>query len=215
MNRLHRFLIVIAVLGFFAGAAYVYQYSGQLVSTSADPLHGLQTLNFNKSIMVTADSLGVDDGELNVVPCENDPQIIGYIEITPQLAGELSCSTDYLGGVNLTFTGPMGDKETVSLAQQDGDAGDMWDTRSLITRTSDGLVLIEMISLSSSESLGEDNDQPASCSVRQESLIWDLQAKAFAPAEGPGEFFLSRFIPPINVVNDCLDSNGLWRGGSR
>ncbi len=167
----------------------------------------LKEITFAKTLMIGSKWIQIDEGEATAVPCEQVPQLFGYLKIDAQTTGELTCKDDYMGGTQLRFKDAAGDSRTVDLEQSDGDAGDAWDMRSLISRNKDGRLRIEIISLASRDDIDTEVEEE-SCSIHESALVWDPVERSFDATDPSGLFTTGKFTLPIGIGGSCLNDKG-------
>lgn len=177
---------------------------------SLPPAVAAKEVGFRKHLLVTHKSIAADDGDSTPVACEAVPQLFGYLTIDEGTTAELTCTTEYLGGIRMRYTDEQGEIRTLDLGQSEGDAGDMWDSRSLITRDETGKMRIDTLTFSSSDN-SESEDVEDSCSVREAALEWDATTKSFDAVSSPSRFQMDLVTPPVHVASVCLDERGAWK----
>jgi hypothetical protein len=179
-------------------------------ATKAEPPQAVFTakeIDFKQTLQIEDKAIIIDGGEAVKVPCEAVPQLFGFVKIDADVTGELTCKDDYMGGIQLKVKDASGEDHAVDLEQADGDAGDSWDSRSLLSREKDGRLRIDLISVSSSENIEDEKSTP-SCSLRETALTWDPATKSFLGANPSGLFNLKMFRSDISVSESCLDEQG-------
>jgi hypothetical protein len=165
---------------------------------------------FEKTLQIEDKQIIVDGGAAQIIPCEAVPQLFGYVKVDADTTGELTCETDYPGGIKLRIKDAGVDTQPTLLQAASGDAGDVWDSRSLLSREKDGRLRIDLISVSSSDNI-DTPEEEASCTLRETSLVWDRAAKQFLGANPGGQFSLKMFRLPIAVSKLCLDEQGNFK----
>ncbi len=236
MNQRVGWLIALATAALVAIALYQYRVTDE---PAPSPLEREARLNgseeartafspdneivYSRSVLVRPASfdrlhpasISIDEGPPQSVPCSDDRDArtsFGYVLLDVETKGQLECVDDYLGGLSLSYQSATGTTVSLSLAMNDGDAGDQWETRSRLTksRSDTPKMTIEKISLSSEE---DPMDRTLlGCSVTRTIYTWDHGARelvksAAAPSLSPAEF-----APPIGVASGCLDEDGNWKG---
>jgi hypothetical protein len=166
---------------------------------------------FSKSLAIQSNSISIDGGEFQQVPCSsNMPGIFGYITLKDNTKLELTCYNEYMGGISIVYVDASGKPESVNIAMKDGDAGDTWDRRTWITKIGDN-VLFKNISLFSYED--EVDKTQLECKVTEELTSWKPDSHKFVVTTNDQALgSASDFTLPINVSEKCLDIEGHWIG---
>lgn len=162
---------------------------------------------FEKTLQIEDRQIIVDGGAAQIIPCEAIPQLFGYVKVDGDTTAELTCETDYPGGIKLNVKDASGESQPTLLQAASGDAGDIWDSRSLLSREKDGRLHIDLISVSSTDNI-DTPEEEATCSLRETALVWDRGAKQFLGANPSGLFSLKLFRRPIAISKLCLDEQG-------
>ncbi len=196
----------------------VFNFNSQIDSEPAAPLNfsAESEIQFKKFLLVTARSLAVDGGPLQKVPCQGKngkPELIGFIK-EKETRIELVCINDFLGGISLQYQEGSGKKIHLNLGRTEGDAGDLWETRSLVSKNEEGLLNIDTITLTSSQDMSQaekpDDIPPPVCEEELVAYTWDPQKNTFIETLPSKNFTIENFAPPIDVDDGCLTADGKW-----
>lgn len=172
-------------------------------------------ISFSKTLALSPQGISIDEGLVQAVPCSGDrksPAFIGYIKTPKGDELKISCTSDYMGGISLSYVDGKGTPHSIDLSQSDGDAGDVWDTRAWISRdTKDGVqkLVIRIVTLTSSEAL--DSGSLKECSMNKIFYAWDPDGQRFIEDPADTEFDLPPF-PDSKVASGCFDDKGNWTG---
>ncbi len=176
------------------------------------PAANAEKLEFTQSILIHHNGISVDGGGFKTVPCATRSEAavpFALVTLDQDVFAELTCIDDYMGGVKITYKSPSGELKSIQVGQQEGDAGDQWDLRTLVTKQGDGTLKVESVTLSSS--VDELGAVPTECHITRATRVWNKEAKDFVSAEAPAVFTVDNFTLPLFVSRDCLDSNGQWK----
>ena len=175
-----------------------------------------EEIKFVKSLLVMSNSVAVDGGALQKVPCQGKngkPELIGYIK-EKETRIELVCINDFLGGISLQYQEGSGKKIHLNLGRNEGDAGDLWETRSMIFKSDEGILTIDSITLTSSQDLSgaekPDDIPPPVCEEELMAFTWDPEKNTFIETLPSKNFTINEFAPPIDVDDGCLTKDGKW-----
>lgn len=164
-------------------------------------------LQFSKEIYFTKQSMSVDGGVEQPLPCQDDQTrvTLGELKLDPETSVTVTCLNEYMAGVSFDLQ-----NQRFELATQDGDAGDSWEKRSKILRRGDQ---IEILSLNVTSTLQEgesEKDNSRLCEMSYDLKKWNPQTKQFESQEVPDELKTFDLKSVYENFKDCLDEEGQW-----
>ena len=168
-----------------------------------------EEIKFTKTILFHRGQYSADGGELKSLPCTNTRKTIAFFYLDgAKDKAVISCTDEYMGGASLSYEDKSGQVADLEIAQQEGDAGDIWETRSLLTRDEKGLRVAKVTLTESSEESLESETAPAKviCSEHRVQYQWNLKDKKFEEVPYTDSFGLKDFTRP--TIDSCLNADG-------
>lgn len=173
--------------------------------TPEGPEIKVEEIKFTKTLLFHHDQYAVDGGGLKPLQCTTTKKTIAYfmLDSGPDRA-VISCTNDYLGGVKISYEDKDGAVQELEIAQKDGDAGDIWDSRSLVVRNDKGLHIARVSLTASADPM--DEEKPAECSEHKMQYKWNVQNKKFEEVPYTESFSVQDFKKP--TIDSCLNADG-------
>ncbi|HMQ11157.1 MAG TPA: hypothetical protein PKC21_01600 [Oligoflexia bacterium] len=173
----------------------------------------VKVVKFKKSIEITKDHLNIDDETQIKVKCytgDKNKYPFAKIVVGENIKIPIYCEKDYLGGIFLEIKNSE-DVDKIELFQQDGDAGEMWDTRAWITKDKD---IYEILKITLGSYLIDDDvmSDKRNCETSYQFFTWNEKNKNFDYIQKKIDpsFIKRKFKAPITVDDVCLNKKGLW-----
>ncbi len=164
-----------------------------------------EEIKFTKSILFHRSQYAVDGGPLKPLQCtSNKRKTIAFFYLDgAKDKAVISCTDEFMGGVTIFFEDKFGEVQELELAQNEGDAGEIWETRSLIVK-GDKDLHVARVTLSAAADL--ETDTPAECTEQKAQLKWNVSEKTFEEVRYSDSFSVKDFIRP--TIEDCLNADG-------
>lgn len=164
-----------------------------------------EEIQFTKNLLFHRSQYSVDGGALKPLQCtSNKRKTIAYFYLDgAKDKAVISCTDEFMGGVTIFFEDKFGEVQELEMAQNEGDAGEIWETRSLVVKTDKGLH-VARVTLSAAADI--ETDTPAECTEQKNQLKWSVSEKTFEEVPYTDSFSVKDFIRP--TIDDCLNADG-------
>lgn len=165
----------------------------------------LKEIVFKDLIVVHDKSMAKDGGAVEAVPCsaERDGETFGFIQLDEKVQAELNCIDDYAGGISLVVKGKKGKKQIEKIGELLGDAGDVSDTRSWISKK-DKKITITTVTISSSEDVLDEEGTSLKCDKQAWVIEWDSKKQKFNRKNIDYSEKDFKFVPAAQVAEKCI-----------